>query len=60
MNLTVLVSVFFIVTFVLKMIFGKGIENWDDWFVGLAFGLAIHNISVYSRENKNTRKKRVN
>ena len=30
-----------IVTFVLDIFFGNGIESWFDWFIGAGFGFSI-------------------
>ncbi len=45
MNASILVSVIFLLTFVLNLIFGKGIVNGWDWLSGLAFGLAVMNLA---------------
>lgn len=45
MNASILVSVIFLLTFVLNLIFGKGIVNGWDWLSGLAFGLAVTNLA---------------
>ena len=50
--LSILVSVLFLLAFVLNLIFGKGIGSGWDWLSGLAFGLAVTNIAKHL-ERKN-------
>jgi len=40
-------SIFFIIAFVVYMVFGKGLENWHDWFFGVAFGVSVCNLTWF-------------
>lgn len=52
MNASILVSVIFLLAFLLNLILGNGVQNVWDWLSGLAFGLAVTNLAQHM-ERKN-------
>ena len=44
MNASILVSVVFLLAFMLNQVLGNGVQSGWDWVSGLAFGLAVTNI----------------
>ncbi len=52
-------SVFFIILFVLGIIFGDPVKDWNSWLYGFVFGLAINEVCNYRDEQEKLKRRQL-